>query len=71
MRDAMVCPESQFTEPVSSGNLSQVQDSGAVPREVYLGHGSVFGTTGGVWAGLAAPLHLLLFTSCFQEQCEK
>lgn len=29
----MICPESQFAEPVSSGNLSQMQDSGAVPRE--------------------------------------
>lgn len=31
MRDALFSPESQFAKPVSSGSLSEVQDSGAVP----------------------------------------
>lgn len=39
LRDAMIYPESQFAKPESSGNLSEVQDPGAVPHDVpHLGH---------------------------------
>lgn len=67
----MICPESQLAKPVSPGSLGEVQDSGAVPHGIHLGHGSDFGVAGRVWAGLAAPLHLPNFTSSLQERREK
>lgn len=39
VRNAIICPEWQFTKPVSSGNISQIRDYVVVPREVNLKRG--------------------------------
>lgn len=39
VRNAVICPKWQFSKPTSSGNTSQVENSGAVPCELNLKHG--------------------------------
>lgn len=64
MRNAIICPEWQFTKPVSFGNISQIQNYGVVLHEVNLKHGqclwSTQENTEGFWQGWQS-----MFTSQF------